>query len=223
MDLPEGADLAAYRRIAGGVIEQLEGSLLALDVIVHAVDLGKAAPPDGVQDLEAALENITDRVVNGLGPAAEASPPPPVNRGSGSALLPLEDGAGADASGRSSRSGEVGGALARVPPGRPAESARTCRIPPTVYTRAPMQDERVSSRPAGSESPRYRPWSRTGAARYSRPTYPSKPFCHSTAARSVGCSKCRSATSCRASDPRARTGFERRSSGRRSEGPPARR
>src|SRR5215831_11379432 len=68
MDLPQGADLAADRRRPGGALEQLERSFLTLDVIVHAVDLGKAPLPDHVQDLEAALEEVADGVVTGLGP-----------------------------------------------------------------------------------------------------------------------------------------------------------
>src|SRR6266566_7940989 len=39
MDLPQGADLPAHRLIPGGALEQLERSLLTLDVIVHAIDL----------------------------------------------------------------------------------------------------------------------------------------------------------------------------------------
>src|SRR5262245_4053993 len=68
MDLPQGADLAAHRLIPGGALEQLERSLLTLDVIVHAIDLGKAPLPDNVQDLEAVLEEVADGVISGLGP-----------------------------------------------------------------------------------------------------------------------------------------------------------
>ena len=68
MDLPQGADLAAHRLIAGGAVEELERSLLTLDVIAHAKDLRKAALPEYVQNLEAALKDIADSVVSGLGP-----------------------------------------------------------------------------------------------------------------------------------------------------------
>src|SRR6476660_9225480 len=68
MDLPQGADLAADRRRPGRALEQLERSLLTLDVIVHAIDLGKAALPDDVQNLEAALEEVADGVVSRPGP-----------------------------------------------------------------------------------------------------------------------------------------------------------
>ena len=68
MDLPQGADLAAHRLIPGGAVEELERSLLTLDVIAYAVDLRKAALPEHVQNLEAALENVADSVVSSLGP-----------------------------------------------------------------------------------------------------------------------------------------------------------
>jgi len=68
MDLPQGADLAAYRLIAGGAFEELERSLLTLDVIAHAIDLREASLPEYVQDVEATLENVADGVVSSLGP-----------------------------------------------------------------------------------------------------------------------------------------------------------
>src|SRR5690242_14791450 len=68
MDLPQGADLAADRRRPGGAPEHFERSLLTLNVIVHAIDLGKAALPDDVQNLEAALEEVADGVVSRPGP-----------------------------------------------------------------------------------------------------------------------------------------------------------
>ena len=68
MDLAQGADLAAHRLVPGGAVEELERSLLALDVIAHAVDLREAALPDDVQDLEAVLDDVADRVVRGLAP-----------------------------------------------------------------------------------------------------------------------------------------------------------
>src|SRR5271165_1488028 len=60
MDLPQGADLAAHRLIAGGAVEELERSLLTLDVVAHAIDLRKAALPEYVQYLEAALKDVAD-------------------------------------------------------------------------------------------------------------------------------------------------------------------
>jgi hypothetical protein len=68
MDLPQGADLAAHRLIPGGAVEELERSFLTLDVIVHAIDLRKAALPEFVQNLESALEDVADSVVSSLGP-----------------------------------------------------------------------------------------------------------------------------------------------------------
>src|SRR5215472_1647296 len=67
-DLPQGADLAAHRLIPGGAVEELERPVRALDVIVHAVDLRKAALPEDAQDLEAALKDVADRIVGSLGP-----------------------------------------------------------------------------------------------------------------------------------------------------------
>src|SRR5579862_8913799 len=72
MDLPQGADLAAHRLIAGGAVEELERSLLALEVIAYPVDLRKAAPPDYLEDLEAAVDDVADRVVRSLGPGRES-------------------------------------------------------------------------------------------------------------------------------------------------------
>src|SRR3984885_2621477 len=69
MDLAQGADLAAYRFIAGGAVEELERPLLALDVLAHAVDLREAALTDHGQNLEAALEDVTDSVGSSLGPS----------------------------------------------------------------------------------------------------------------------------------------------------------
>ena len=68
-DLPQGADLAAHRRIAGGVVEELERPLVILDLVAHAIDLREPALPEDVQDLEAVIDDIADDVVSGLGPA----------------------------------------------------------------------------------------------------------------------------------------------------------
>ena len=68
MDSPQGTDLAAHRLVAGGGFEELECSLLTLDVIAHAVDLREAALPDDVHDLEAAIEDVADGVVGSPGP-----------------------------------------------------------------------------------------------------------------------------------------------------------
>jgi hypothetical protein len=68
LDLPQGADLAAHGLIPGGVVEELDRALLVLDVITHAVDLREAASPDDLEDLEAAVDDIADRVVAWLGP-----------------------------------------------------------------------------------------------------------------------------------------------------------
>src|ERR1700693_348871 len=69
MDLPQGADLAAYRFVSGGAVEELDRPLLALDVIAHAVDLREAALPGYGQNLEAALDDVTDGVGSSLRPS----------------------------------------------------------------------------------------------------------------------------------------------------------
>src|SRR4029077_8259680 len=66
MDFPQGADLAAHRLIAGGGVEELERPLLTLDVITHAVDPRKTALADYLENLEAALEDVTGSVVGGF-------------------------------------------------------------------------------------------------------------------------------------------------------------
>src|SRR5580658_5009580 len=69
MDLPQGADLAAHRLIPGGAVEELERSLLPLEVIAYAVDLRKAALPDHLENLEAAVDNVAGSVVSSPGPS----------------------------------------------------------------------------------------------------------------------------------------------------------
>src|SRR5262250_2915224 len=63
-DFPQGADLASHRLIPGGAVEELERSLLTLDVIAHAIDLREAALPEYLKNLEAALEDVADSVVS---------------------------------------------------------------------------------------------------------------------------------------------------------------
>ena len=67
-DLAQSADLAAHRRIAGRVVEELERPLLLLDLVAYPVDLRKPASPEDVQDLEAVVDDIADSVVSGLDP-----------------------------------------------------------------------------------------------------------------------------------------------------------
>src|SRR6185312_11751950 len=106
-----------------------ERSFLTLDVIAHAVDLREAALPDYVHDLEAALEDVADGVVGGLGRGSH------LGRIRFRERLPAaEDGAAPDAPGRSPRSAEGSRRVRRATPG-PVESAGTCRIPPTACTR----------------------------------------------------------------------------------------
>ena len=45
VDLPQRADLPAHGVVAGGVVEELERSLLAFDIVADAVDLREAALP----------------------------------------------------------------------------------------------------------------------------------------------------------------------------------
>ena len=67
VDLAQRADLPAYGVVAGGVVEELEGALLALDVVAHPVDLREAALAEDVEDLEPPVDDVADRVVGGLG------------------------------------------------------------------------------------------------------------------------------------------------------------
>src|ERR1700744_6075438 len=66
MDLAQGRDLAAYRLIPFRAVEELERPILALDVIMHAIHLRKAALPEQGQNLEAAVDEVADGVVGGL-------------------------------------------------------------------------------------------------------------------------------------------------------------
>ena len=131
MDLPQGADLAAHRLVPGGAVEELERSLLTLDVIAHAVDLREAALPDQVQDLEAVLDDVADRVVRGLAPGRGSHLGRVRFRERPAAARGRCRGPGQiDTLGRGERRGP-----ARIRGSGAAESAGTCRMPPTVYTR----------------------------------------------------------------------------------------
>src|ERR1039458_9723640 len=68
MDLSQGADLAAHRLITGSVVEELQRSLLTLDIVAHVIDLRKTALPEYAENLEAALEDVADSVFSGFGP-----------------------------------------------------------------------------------------------------------------------------------------------------------
>ena len=68
VDLAERADLAAHRLVAGGVVEELERSLLAFDLVAHPVDLREPALAEDVEDLEASVDHVADGVVGGLRP-----------------------------------------------------------------------------------------------------------------------------------------------------------
>src|ERR1700734_711183 len=71
-DLPQGADLAAHRLMPGGGVEELERSLLALDVVPHPVHLRKPALPEHLDDHEAVVEDVPGSVVSVLGHVPEA-------------------------------------------------------------------------------------------------------------------------------------------------------
>ena len=60
------ADLPSHGVVAGGVVEQLEGSLLALDVVAHPVDLREAALAEHLEDLEPPVDDVADGVVRRL-------------------------------------------------------------------------------------------------------------------------------------------------------------
>src|ERR1700677_2843087 len=66
-DLPQGTEFAADRVIAGGVVEQLEGSFLTLHLIADPVDLGETALVDFLQNLETVVDDVADIVVGSLG------------------------------------------------------------------------------------------------------------------------------------------------------------
>ena len=68
VDLAKRADLAAHGVVAGGVVEQLEGALLALDLVAHSVHLGEAALAEDVEDLESPVDDVADGVVGCLCP-----------------------------------------------------------------------------------------------------------------------------------------------------------
>jgi hypothetical protein len=40
------------------LLEELERSLLIFGIVAHAINLGKAAPPEYVQNLEAVVEDV---------------------------------------------------------------------------------------------------------------------------------------------------------------------
>ena len=67
-DLPQRPELAANRLVAGRVAEQLESSLLTLDVVADPVDLGETALVNDLQDLEAVVDDVADSVLSGQGP-----------------------------------------------------------------------------------------------------------------------------------------------------------
>ena len=67
VDLAERADLATDSFVAGGVVEELEGPLLALDLVADPVDLREAALAEDVEDLEPPVDHVADGVVGGLG------------------------------------------------------------------------------------------------------------------------------------------------------------
>ena len=86
MDLAQRADLASHGVVAGGVVEELERALLALDLVAHAVDLREAALAEDVEDLEAAVDHVADRVVRGRAPTDDFTSS---GSGSGSTSLSL--------------------------------------------------------------------------------------------------------------------------------------
>ena len=67
-DLSQRPELAADCVIAGCVVEQLESSLLALELVADPVDLGETALVNDLKDLEAVVDDVADSVVSGRGP-----------------------------------------------------------------------------------------------------------------------------------------------------------
>ena len=60
VDLAECADLPAHGVVAGGVVEQLEGPLFALDDVDDPVDLREAAAAEDLLDLEPTVDRVAD-------------------------------------------------------------------------------------------------------------------------------------------------------------------
>ena len=58
VDLAQRADLPADGFVAGGVVEELERTLLAFDFIENAVDLRETALAKDVEDLEPAVDDV---------------------------------------------------------------------------------------------------------------------------------------------------------------------
>jgi hypothetical protein len=69
MNLPQGADLAAHRRVPGGAVEELERAVLTFDVVPHPVDPRKPAPSECLKNFEPVIEDVAGSVVGGLGPS----------------------------------------------------------------------------------------------------------------------------------------------------------
>ena len=67
VDLPERADLSTHGVVTGGVLEELECALLALDLVAHPVNLREAALAEDVEDLEPPVDHVADGVVGRLG------------------------------------------------------------------------------------------------------------------------------------------------------------
>src|SRR6266496_3309488 len=66
-DLPQSAEFAADCIITGGIVKQLEGSFLGLELVADPVDLGETALVDYLQNLEAVVDDVADTVVGSLG------------------------------------------------------------------------------------------------------------------------------------------------------------
>jgi hypothetical protein len=68
MDLSECPDLPTDGVVAGSVLEELERSLLALKIVAHSIDLREAALAENVENLEPAVNDVSDGVVGCLRP-----------------------------------------------------------------------------------------------------------------------------------------------------------
>src|SRR5512146_329410 len=167
-DLPQRADLAAHRLMPGGGGEQLECSLLALDLVTDLVDLRESALPEQSQDLETVVDDVTRNVVGGDRPGRRGGLRPrggPRRRG---VIFRERLAAGTLRRGgpyrRASRSAERAGAAPCL--------RRLCRRASGIalhvlYAADGVREARVQHvgcpRQAGSGTARRRPWSRTGA------------------------------------------------------------
>jgi hypothetical protein len=67
VDLPECPDLSTDCVVAGGVLKELERSVLALNLVPDSVNLRKPALAKEREDFESSVDDVSDRIVQILG------------------------------------------------------------------------------------------------------------------------------------------------------------